>query len=594
MTTVNAIISYAVEQSPPTDWFTEDSIAAEVNERTYSRGEAYFRGGAVKNLRTTPLEVSATVIGNQPYRVTFRRLNRDQIEHDCSCPMGQNNLFCKHCVAVALALIAGGLPEAHDETALLREYLEGQSKAQLVNLLLEYSEEHPSLRRLLEARAAASATKIDIKALRNTIDRAFTVEDFVDYRAMPDFYQHLYPVVETLATLPESGHANEALPLLEYALERAFSAWEMVDDSDGSMGDLLEMLARAHSCAATLAPPNSVDLANTLNRLKINSPVDLFPVEDYFDALGDEGLTHYRQLLQSEWRKVPQRRPGDKNTFGSNSSPSTYGIMWRMRELASVEGDIEALIAIESRDLSLPHHFLSVASVLDEAGRHAEALDWVERGDRSFPNSVNRHIAQYLIEAYPKAGRHEDALHVAWRDFAFDPDLAKYKTLKQCADVNGSWQEWREKAIAQLPIDTKIDATIPRPRFTTRNRNAETLIEIHLWENNIDAALTEARTHGCSLTLMATLAEACEKDHVDAAVRFYKKLAADCIEGRKKSSYAAAANYIRKIGHLLAGVKRRREFEAYLADVKSEHRAKKNLMAALGVSALNQGNFKSR
>lgn len=584
MTKLNAIISNSPEETRRSDWFTEDAIAAEVSERTRNRGYSYYYNSAVKNLSATSLEATATVMGSQPYRVTFRRLNDGNIEHDCTCPVGQDYVFCKHCVAVALALIHCKVAQTHDEITPLRNYLENQSKAQLINLLLEHSEEHPALRHLLEARAAASTAKLNVEALRNTIDCAFTVDDFVDYRAMPDFYRELYPVVETLANLPENGHAKEALPLLEYALEHAFSAWESTDDSDGSMGELVEMIAQAHCRAATLAKPNSTDLANALNRLKVTSPVDFFPMEAYRDALGEEGLTHYRGLLQSEWRKVPQRNPGDAKIYYDPAGTSTYGIKWRMKELAELDEDIEALIAIESRDLSSPHHFLSVASALDEAGRHAEALDWVERGDRSFPNQVNRNIAEYLIDAYSKAGRHDDALHVAWRDYAFEPNLAKYKTLKQCADRNESWQTWRAKAIAQLPVETKTDATIPHPLFTPRNRNTETLIEIHLWENNIEAALAEARAHGCSLDLMASLAKVCEKNHLNDAVRFYKKLAADCVERRKKSSYAAAASYIRKIGHLLAGAKRRGEFEAYLSEIKSEHRAKKIFMAALGVS----------
>lgn len=583
MTKVNAIISDGSEESAPSDWFTEDSIAAEVSDRSYYRGSCYYHDGAVQNLRATSLEVTATVTGSKPYRVTFRRLNHDYIEHHCTCSVGQNNVFCKHCVAVALALIARGGAKTQDEAALLRGYLEGLSKEELVTLLLEHSEEHQALRRLLEARAAASANKIDAKALRNTINRAFAVHDFVDYRAMPDYCRRVYPVVEALAALPESGRAVDALPLLDYALERGFIAWEQVDDSGGEVGEFIEMLARAHCRAATLAQPDGPDLANQLNRLKTTSPVDCFPLANYIDALGEEGLARYRWLLQCEWRKVPQREPGYKRHY-SSSEPSYFGITDRMRELARLDGDVEALIAIESRDLSSPGCFLAVARILNEASRHDEALAWVERGDRSFPDEVDRHIAEYLIEAYANAARHDDALHVAWRDFAFRPDLKKYQKLKTCAERTMAWPQWREKALAELAADPKPDDGTLRSRFDARRRDTETLLDVHLWEGSIGAALAEARAYGCSLDRMATLAQACEKDHLDDAVRFYKKLAANCIEGRKKHSYAAAASYIRKIGHLLAAAKRRREFETYLAEVKREHGAKRNFMAELGVS----------
>lgn len=577
MSAIRAINYDRSEDAPPTDWFTEDSIAAQVHHRTLRRGYCYFEDGAVRDLRISALEVTATVLGTRPYRVAFRCRNHDRIDYECTCPVGRDNKFCKHCVAAALALIARTEDAPRDESAQLRVYLEGQPKDHLITLLLEHAEEHPALRRLLEARAAANAKKVDVKALRNTIDRAFRVDDFLGYRAATDFCRDLYPIVEALVALPENGRAAEALPLIEYALERAVATWEMMDDSGGRMGDLFEMLARAHCRAAILGNAVGVELANQLNRLKTMSPVDYFPLAEYLPALGDAGLARYRWLLQSEWRKVPPRNPEDRRPYHS-PEPSYFCIKERMRELARLDGDVEPLIDIERRDLSSPSGFLAIAKLLDEAGRHDEALAWMERVEGSFPDQVDGYICEYLIAAYTKQSRDDDALRVAWRDFSFSPDLAKYKTLKRLADATQSWPQWRAEAITTI----SRDSTTPRAPTAGRSRQSALLIEIHLWEEDVAAALAEANTHGCPSRLIPALAQACEKSHLDDAVGFYKRLAADCIERRNNSGYATAAEYIRKIGGLLEGAQRRGEFETYLQEVRMVHRAKRNFMGELG------------
>lgn len=48
----------------------------------------------------------ATVRGTRDYRVTLWVEDGD-LASSCTCPVGGDGLFCKHCVAVALAYRAG-------------------------------------------------------------------------------------------------------------------------------------------------------------------------------------------------------------------------------------------------------------------------------------------------------------------------------------------------------------------------------------------------------------------------------------------------------------------------------------------------------
>ena len=105
-------------------------------ERFFGRGEAYFAEGAVRSLRRDGGGVKAVVQGTRRYRVHLWAEDGD-LGYDCTCPVGRDGEFCKHCVAVGLAWHAGGQSDGAGvtedaETAFgeedLRAYLLGLDK----------------------------------------------------------------------------------------------------------------------------------------------------------------------------------------------------------------------------------------------------------------------------------------------------------------------------------------------------------------------------------------------------------------------------------------------------------------------------------
>ena len=70
---------------------------------TLSRGTAYFHDGAVGLLDADEYEVRASVQGTQRYRVRLAAGSDGELEYDCDCPVGDDGVFCKHAVAVALS-----------------------------------------------------------------------------------------------------------------------------------------------------------------------------------------------------------------------------------------------------------------------------------------------------------------------------------------------------------------------------------------------------------------------------------------------------------------------------------------------------------
>lgn len=79
--------------------------------RSFERGEEYALDGRVQRLALAEDSATATVMGAAPYRVTLRRDPAGALKGACTCPVGA---FCKHCVAVGLA-VAGERSPGRDE-----------------------------------------------------------------------------------------------------------------------------------------------------------------------------------------------------------------------------------------------------------------------------------------------------------------------------------------------------------------------------------------------------------------------------------------------------------------------------------------------
>jgi uncharacterized Zn finger protein len=122
--------------------------------QTFERGSDYFAAGQVVSLAENAGKVTATVRGTHTYRVVlFAEANA--IASECTCPMGAEGIFCRHCVAAALAWSANGkdLSSQNDTSPTpamtlddARIWLSKQSKSDLVKTILDRAATDPRFR----------------------------------------------------------------------------------------------------------------------------------------------------------------------------------------------------------------------------------------------------------------------------------------------------------------------------------------------------------------------------------------------------------------------------------------------------------------
>lgn len=563
--------------------FSTGALRHLADGRSFERGAAYLDAGRVKNLKLGDEEAYASVRGARQYRVRLW-LENGAPAFSCTCTVGEEGLFCKHCVAVGLRFFEADSTTtgrgSKGQPPDLRRHLEGLDKSQLIDLLLEEAENHE----LLRGRLALEAAKIQgattgLDDYRIAIEDVMNPHGFVDYRSMYDYSRGIEEIIDSVEDLLDSGHAAEVIELCEHALACLEDALGSVDDSDGYMGGIKERLCDLHHRACVAARPDPEALATRLFEWELHSDWETFygAATTYADVLGEGGLAVFRKLAEEVWARVPAIEPGQDREH----STFRFNITHIMESLAEQSGDLDELVAVKVRDLSSAYHFVEIAELYRAAGRQDDALAWAERGVAAYPDRNDVRLLEVLAEEYERWGRHGEAIELMWRAFMDAPGLTAYERLKVHADRADRWKMWRAKALEQL-------RRTARPPSAGRWRNEpdwsagrSELVKVFLWEGDVDAAWKEAVEGGCSVHLWLELAQKREADHPGDVLPIYQEHVERLIGQKNNRAYAEAVELMRTVQDLMGRLSRNSGFPAYVASVRAAHKPKRNLMKLL-------------
>jgi uncharacterized Zn finger protein len=573
------------------DVLNRDAILQLAGTRFFSRGEDYAAGGQVKSLIEHAGTLTAKVHGTRLYRVKLW-IENGELEFSCTCPVGTDGAFCKHCVAVSLVWLGGRVvgqtPSTNagkPSTTLdeIRDYLDHQDKKALVEMLLEQAVEDEHLRRRLLLQAAQKSPKgPHLAAYRKAIDNAVGAGGFAEDGETYDYAQVIEEAVDGIESLLRKGHATEALELAGHAVEKVESALDFIDDSDGSIDGPLNHLQAIHHEACKVVRPDPEALARLLFAWELKTDHDAFfdAAETYSDVLGKKGLAVYRELAEAEWAKVPVRGPG---RAGGTEYGKRFHVMHILETLARMTGDVEAVVAVMSRDLSSAHDYLRIAEAYHKARKHDAALEWAERGMKAFPERPDSRLREFLTDEYQRRGRHDEALTLAWSSFTESPDLKSYQKLGIHAGRAGRWEAWREKALDHLRgilSKAKRNAQADRWSLGFRAGHSE-LVRIFLWEKRVDDAWREAREGGCTNDLWLELAAKRERDHPVEVLPVYQRQVEHAINRKSNAAYEEAIGLMRKVRALMSRQGRAEDFERYVEMVRAVHKPKRNFINQL-------------
>lgn len=570
-----------------TELITPATLEKLAGKAAFQRGSDYFSDGAVGPLRITETKIFAKVEGTEAYRVELRA--GDELDYDCTCPRAADGYFCKHCVAIGLAWLDGhgngrkkaaasGKKKKRDPWRDIREYLAAQPQDALVALLLDVAQRDDRLYQSLLLKAERSGGDV-AAAFRRAIDGATRIYGFVDWREAGSFADNIEEVADTLAELLKPGTAAVLVELTEYAIARVEDALEQIDDSSGSVGEIVYRLGELHLKACVMARPEPMALAEQLFRLEMGLSFGLcsFSAATYRHVLGKPGLQRYRELAETEWSKSKPRKQNGRD-FDSHR----FRITHIMEKLAEASGDIEELVAIKARDLSSGYSYLIIAEIFSKAGQDEKALDWAERGLKAFPGRPDNRLRDFLAAAYLKRKRHGEALQLTWIQFEERPGLEYYKKLHGVAKHLGIWPGQRSRALALVSDSSAREAVKtnhwkPRPSVPDHSLR----VEIALWEKDLDAAWAAVQEGVCDRNLLIALAEKLEPARPNDAIALYRRVVSPIVEQTNNAAYEEAIKLVRKVGKLMVAQKRTGELADYLTELRVRFKSKRNFIKLL-------------
>jgi uncharacterized Zn finger protein len=535
----------------------------------FQRGEAYYSEGAVGRLTSDADSVTAKVKGTKTYQVELFD-DDGELGYDCDCPRAADGYFCKHSVALGLAWLTEGARTAdgdQDADTLIRDFLATQPVETLVLLLLNAARRDEDLYQSLLFKARSGGKDVAAE-LREAIDQATTLRGGRDWYEVGIYMNRIETVVEALADLLTPASAAALVELTEYAIERVEALLIQVDE-EGEFSGFLETLCRLHLDACDMAAPDPSELAWRLFNREMTLPnqVCLMDVVTYQAVLGEAGLRAYRELAEAAWAKA---RPGD------------YRITMIMERLARLSGDVDELLAVKVRDLSSAWRYLQMAEILAEAQRDDAALEWAERGMKAFPNAPDNRLRDFLVGAYQRRQRHDEAVALTWIQFAERPDLERYKKLQSVADQAGIWPAQRARALELIEQTIRREAETTnhwkpkpsRPDFTRR-------VEFALWDADLESAWQFANQGICERNLLIDLAYKLEANRADDAITLYRRVIPPIIDQTGNHAYAEAVALVKRLGALWKAQQKAPEFVDYLISLRTAYKAKRNFMKLL-------------
>jgi hypothetical protein len=345
-------------------------------------------------------------------------------------------------------------------------------------------------------------------------------------------------------------------------------------------------LREVHERACNTLNPEPVGLAERLFRFQTLGDWDTFHsvIPAYQHALGQSGLTRYRELVETAWSRFPKLGP---EAFRTHFDADRFRVEHAMEELAEASGDVDALVAAKSHNLSNPHAFLELAEVLKRHGHHDDALAWAERGIAAFPGELLDDLVQFCIDEHLRRGNADQVESLAWQRFVRQPGSDAYFELAKVAKRIERTGELSAKALQhlwQLVRAEEAPNAKRLPSWQPPIRSA--LVAIHLRQQESVKTWEVFCGGPVDMRLWDKVAAVRGKTHPEEAISLYKKLLPHVVnKGTRGARYGEALELVKAIQALRAAQKQDALFRQELAELRVTWRAKRNfikLLAMLG------------
>lgn len=470
---------------------------------------------------------------------------------------------------------------------LTQETLVALGVDKLASLILEEAQHNAPFKRIVTAALAGAKGPDAVAAI---IDRRLAslerARGFIDWEKRRAFTADLKATVTTIVDELGGADPKGAAERIVRFLTTATSVFARVDDSSGSVARIYEdAAARLPALAKHMASDDRQHLLARLVPLLLADDHGLIEEAVYgtVPTLAAEDLTSFDRSLNHALSTVA---PGDGARDWEQEARRNRIIKAR-QAIADTKGDVEIFMKLEAQKPERTQDNLAIAERLLQAGRGAEALEWVRRPNRPGLRAMDR---EDLADASTGVGvleRSRIGLEIRILSTLRDREAAqrlRWQTFQATFDA-----DLLREYIAALP-DFEDEETLDTAfAHVAAHPHRYRALHFFLTWPRLDLASKLVLDHvagwdGRHYDALAPAAEALEHDHPVAATVLYRALIDDILARGRSQAYGHAARYFTKLASLAveeAAVHGLADHSAYADALKKAHGRKSDFWAIL-------------
>jgi uncharacterized Zn finger protein len=599
---------------------SETDLRYHTTDKSFKRGEDYYRRGAVTDLCQRGNCICGEVSGTEdaPYQIIIQFDAGGLTEANCNCPYDYEG-WCKHIVAVALTAIRK--PKTIHQRMSLNELLNQLNHAQTQTLVQELVAREPELLNQIDRFVSKISSPI-VQQVYTTEPRPKrqTSVDSQPYRyqakqMMRDCLQHweegweenpidtdLPDILEQVQAFIDRGEGNDALVILAAITEVCVEDWDEVSDCGEESHSLIEQLDPMWAAAvltAELSSVEAIDLQVNLEewqdrlsgefeiaaealRQGWDNPELLAILQGENADLWEDGRPEYADKLtriRLEILNLQERYPEYLNLARAEDLIEEYLVM--LAQMGQIAEVMAASVGIRDAGQAL-----TIAKVLREQDALTEALSIAKAG-LDLPDRIARSQAEdkfFTIHQSPLLDRHRyeladwtselaqglddpaTALTARIMAFKLRPSMRSYQQIETLA--GDDWQSLQPDLLQHL-------------RTMDSWSHAEAKVQIFLREGLVDDAISTVTDSYTRANLIQVVMDAAIDYKPEWVIAAAIRPAEDIMNRSKAESYQEAVNWLSKARAAYRQSGRQDEWQEYRAQLVETHGRKRKLMGLI-------------
>jgi hypothetical protein len=475
-------------------------------------------------------------------------------------------------------------PADSGDLSAVRDFLARQDRGWLADELIRVAETDPLVAARLRAAAESeidssgggsdvldAGVPADMAQLRHQMDDAIRPYAYPEYGAARGYADRMHGLLDQVEYMSRDGFPDAAIGMAEHALRLLEEAYGFIDDSDGELGSVQVRAEAIHLAACEAGRPDPVMLGTHLAAWALRSDWEIFAgaPSEYAEVLGPAGLAAFESVVDEEFLKLPRLAPEEGRDLAFRSE--RYRPTHLKESLAALRGP-DAVVEVIAHDLSAPYRFLRAAEVLAEAGRDDDALDWLARGSAAFEGSdrPDARLGEFAADLHHRNGRHGQAAEIAWEQFRARPELAGYQRLHDFASAAGEWAERRTAAVQLLRARPVAGEPDPRSMLWVPLGHS-TLVEVLMWEDDIEAAWEAAHHGGCTRYLWLALARRRAAEKPADAIPVLQREILAAVGRVERAGYREGAELAKELRGYAERAGKSEEFTTWILGVRRDN-----------------------